>query len=530
MEYEYTHRITIKDIPNWKLNSEVLKMVAEISETYGCHYEYDAKNSSIRLSRVKPTRIEDVMARVLSTGLGADIEREGGPEVDLFVSIQSGTLSDQSRKQIYQFASVLDAVSHDLMARRIPLNLTFTNHSDKWIRARHIQSPYELTFRQRKDAHFSVFAGEDKIIKRLHPGFAENVLRWTADTYKGKSLAKESLVEVIETIGLKDLEDTAAESNYIVCRATALEEVLVNLLKLKSDDVCIPIGGADGWFGKLILGNVAASQFQKLVDEGYSHFGMPGGKTIYAMLKALAKSSTRPLKSTLYPVGFTPDRAERRRPSQMVRFASQKLGATVDAYIPNKNLSPVRILKIQKENLDFAFIGASNTEVGSGMDMFQRMGLPIEALKEEGVIGETIFRTYDENGDDIRHPISKSISALELADLRKMVESGKKVYILADNPLKSRAVISLVKGRVANGLIITRDLAERILIEHVEKQLKEIEQYENPGNSKKALSLLKEMCQNLDTVADSPFAELNRELIEIRNSVKNRLNRLEKVG
>jgi DNA-binding transcriptional regulator LsrR (DeoR family) len=153
-------------------------------------------------------------------------------------------------------------------------------------------------------------------------------------------------------------------------------------------------------------------------------------------------------------------------------FAVQPLPGTM-LKSSNRYAAPYASLRAKVFQLarraDVALVGISactpSGESGTFVEIMKKHKTNVSWLKKNGVIGELCNRPYDINGTDMfsRIPGLRSyLDGIELAELRRLVDSKKKVIAVAGGKRKANAIRVALQNKYANILITDVETAELI--------------------------------------------------------------------
>ncbi len=118
------------------------------------------------------------------------------------------------------------------------------------------------------------------------------------------------------------------------------------------------------------------------------------------------------------------------------------------------------VLGSLREQAKASFVGCSEIAWGGPVhkDGFMTDS-DIASLLEQGAVGEITGWAYDHAGTILRGPVSERIASLPLEQPPR-----RATFITACGPRKQQAIISALKGKLANGLI-TDEITEQALLE-----------------------------------------------------------------
>jgi len=241
-----------------------------------------------------------------------------------------------------------------------------------------------------------------------------------------------------------------------------LEMYLIRLLRLS--EARVVAAGENGFYE---LGRAAAQLFWELV-RGQPNFsvGIGSGQAIKAMMTSLKLSTTLQkfphIKSlTFWALNTNPF------PKVFGIFAETILASVAVEWFNSEGNPIVQFHTLRQEQnpkLDAVFVELDAFEVfETNAQTSQGLSTSLSNL-DRRPIGEILLQFFTDNGSII--PVSsmpKSVAPFSLSELKRMVQEGKPVIVIAQGKDKATALLAAYKAGLFNALVVDCSLAEEIL-------------------------------------------------------------------
>jgi DNA-binding transcriptional regulator LsrR (DeoR family) len=253
----------------------------------------------------------------------------------------------------------------------------------------------------------------------------------------------------------------------------------------------------------VLLGYLAKTYFAGQVKDGYS-VGLCGGFAVSRMVHALRRGDTKG-GIRVYPIAVTPvfEKASvsangvvsvlgYRHFSDGVevselpflfeevtdRYAADTADARADEQKVGQPSPPLRIAQRildDASQVDFVFMGIGNRETGVLTEKISALQRdyqwlarvhPKEIREQVQPVGDILYHLVDADGEpvrDFKEQNERLVCSIGLGGLRRLVDSGKRVVVIASGSAKAEVTRAAIVGGYVNVLIVDKELAKALV-------------------------------------------------------------------
>lgn len=228
------------------------------------------------------------------------------------------------------------------------------------------------------------------------------------------------------------------------------------------------------------LGKKAAENFDDVIQNSDNpKIGIGGGSTIYELVNTLKRKERR---IRIFPTALIGRGPELNFVDStfLVKMLFQKSKPLAKAFVtnipplPNKvndaknfknflleNISEVKWIYNAMQDIDIAFIGlGSSIPTGDFDNEMKKLGLPVQNLIDQNIIGGINYNWFDSNGNQLLDYFL-SISIKQLQSLAK--NDNKNITLVAGGLHKVPSIIVALKYKMVNRLITDTETAKKLL-------------------------------------------------------------------
>jgi len=229
------------------------------------------------------------------------------------------------------------------------------------------------------------------------------------------------------------------------------------------------------------LGRESAAYFDQNVSDGFQ-VGISSGRTIFEMASRVPE---RARKISIFPVNAVADvdttikGLGANTTATILWFRSRPLATShrVEMFFPggtgasigqkSKEIldsQAVRELAEQVRDLDCYFLGSGEVREESQLQLLlRRSGIQMSPVAAGAMVGDVAFNALDVDGSVMKMGIEDWLFRVEAEDLRRAVEKGRMVVLVAGGAEKHPIIQAATKGRLLNVLITDSETARALL-------------------------------------------------------------------
>ncbi len=257
----------------------------------------------------------------------------------------------------------------------------------------------------------------------------------------------------------------------------SLESRLIDAFGLR--DARVVASSVDSESTRVDLGRAAASLFDELVLDA-STVGIGSGRTLLEMSSRIPE---RPRAISIYPANLIVEQELRvtgvsaNAVATIAWFRSRPAAKAwrLEMFFPSTNkkaltdyadeLSRVPALEDLRRRicaLDAYFLGASDFRKDSQLSRL-RSQLIEGSSSFLSPVGDVAFNLLDSSGKDVDAGLEQMVLRIPTERIRRMVQSGKAVVLVAGGNTKAAVISAALRARVCSILVTDSDAAEELL-------------------------------------------------------------------